>query len=80
MGEFSDLDAYKKLEQQLSSFGNPQLRHNLLFYLATSPSQFGGGGGAVARRRAFCTRTAARAGSASWWKSRSATTSPRRTS
>src|SRR6202008_4984232 len=26
---------------QLSAFGNPQLRNNLMFYLATSPSQFG---------------------------------------
>jgi glucose-6-phosphate 1-dehydrogenase len=41
MGEFSDAAAYEKLEKQLSSFGSPQLRHNLLFYLATSPSQFG---------------------------------------
>src|SRR5208283_3986779 len=41
MGEFSDPAAYEKLEKQLSSFGSPQLRHNLLCYLATSPSQFG---------------------------------------
>jgi glucose-6-phosphate 1-dehydrogenase len=40
-GEFSDQPAYEKLEKQLSSFGNASLRHNLLFYLATSPSQFG---------------------------------------
>jgi glucose-6-phosphate 1-dehydrogenase len=40
-GEFSDLEAYKKLEKQLTTFGSEQLRHNLLFYLATSPSQFG---------------------------------------
>jgi glucose-6-phosphate 1-dehydrogenase len=40
-GEFSDPQAYKKLEQQLSSFGDEKLRNNLLFYLATSPSQFG---------------------------------------
>ncbi|EEF62501.1 glucose-6-phosphate dehydrogenase [Pedosphaera parvula] len=40
-GEFGDLEAYKKLEQQLASFGNEALRNNLLFYLATSPSQFG---------------------------------------
>ncbi|MBM3835273.1 MAG: glucose-6-phosphate dehydrogenase [Verrucomicrobia bacterium] len=40
-GDFSDANAYKKLAQQLSSFGNDQLRHHLLFYLATSPSQFG---------------------------------------
>jgi glucose-6-phosphate 1-dehydrogenase len=41
MGEFSDQAAYEKLEKQLSSFGDAHLRHNLLFYLATSPSQFG---------------------------------------
>jgi glucose-6-phosphate 1-dehydrogenase len=40
-GEFSDQAAYQKLEKQLSSFASPPLRHNLLFYLATSPSQFG---------------------------------------
>ena len=40
-GEFSDAAAYQKLEKQLSSFGKPELRNNLLFYLATSPSQFG---------------------------------------
>ncbi|MDB6124971.1 MAG: glucose-6-phosphate 1-dehydrogenase, partial [Pedosphaera sp.] len=40
-GEFSDLEAYKKLEKQLASFGSEKLRDNLLFYLATSPSQFG---------------------------------------
>jgi glucose-6-phosphate 1-dehydrogenase len=39
-GEFGDNEAYKRLEQQLSSFGNEALRRNLLFYLATSPSQF----------------------------------------
>ncbi|MDB6020755.1 MAG: glucose-6-phosphate 1-dehydrogenase [Pedosphaera sp.] len=41
MGEFSDLEAYKKLEKMLGSFGSEPLRNNLLFYLATSPSQFG---------------------------------------
>jgi glucose-6-phosphate 1-dehydrogenase len=41
MGEFSDLEAYKKLEKMLGSFNNDALRSNLLFYLATSPSQFG---------------------------------------
>src|ERR1700761_4504644 len=41
MGDFSDTAAYKKLEQQLSSFGSEPLRNNLLIYLATSPSQFG---------------------------------------
>jgi len=39
-GEFSDVEAYKKLERQLSAFGVPALRQHLLFYLATSPSQF----------------------------------------
>ena len=39
-GDFSDRDAYKKLAADLETFGNEQLRHNLLFYLATSPSQF----------------------------------------
>ena len=40
-GEFTDLPAYEKLEKQLASFSKPELRNNLLFYLATSPSQFG---------------------------------------
>ncbi len=40
-GDFNDLNAFKKLEKQLSSFGDERLRNNLLFYLATSPSQFG---------------------------------------
>jgi len=39
-GEFSDLAAYQKLEQLLCGFCNEQLRHNLVFYLSTSPSQF----------------------------------------
>lgn len=39
-GEFSDLEAYQKLEKQLTGFGNELLRRNLLFYLSTSPSQF----------------------------------------
>ncbi|MDA1272441.1 MAG: glucose-6-phosphate dehydrogenase [Verrucomicrobia bacterium] len=39
-GDFSDSKAYEKLEKLLSSFGNDSLRRNLLFYLATSPSQF----------------------------------------
>jgi glucose-6-phosphate 1-dehydrogenase len=41
IGEFTDAAAYKKLEQQLGAFGNASLRNNLMFYLATSPSQFG---------------------------------------
>jgi glucose-6-phosphate 1-dehydrogenase len=39
-GDFGEVDAYKRLEQKLSSFGSEPLRHHLLFYLATSPSQF----------------------------------------
>ena len=39
-GEFSDAQAYQKLEQQLTAFGSEPLRRHLLFYLATSPSQF----------------------------------------
>jgi glucose-6-phosphate 1-dehydrogenase len=42
VGDLTDAAAYAKLEQKLDSFKNPQLRHNLLFYLATQPSQFGG--------------------------------------
>jgi len=41
MGDITDAAAYQKLEKQLSSFGTPALRNNLLFYLATMPSQFG---------------------------------------
>jgi glucose-6-phosphate 1-dehydrogenase len=41
MGDLTDLAAYQKLEQRLSSFGLPDLRKNILFYLAISPSQFG---------------------------------------
>jgi glucose-6-phosphate 1-dehydrogenase len=40
-GEFSDLPAYQKLGKMLDSYGDEQLKNNLLFYLATSPSQFG---------------------------------------
>jgi len=39
-GEFGDAAAYQRLRAQLDGFGNEQLRHNLIFYLATSPSQF----------------------------------------
>jgi glucose-6-phosphate 1-dehydrogenase len=39
-GEFSEASAYQKLGEQLNSFGNEQLKNNLVFYLSTSPSQF----------------------------------------
>ncbi len=41
VGDMTDAAAYAKLEQKLSSFNSPALRQNLLFYLATQPSQFG---------------------------------------
>jgi glucose-6-phosphate 1-dehydrogenase len=41
MGDITDPAAYQKLEKQLGSFGTPALRSNVLFYLATMPSQFG---------------------------------------
>jgi glucose-6-phosphate 1-dehydrogenase len=41
MGDLTDPAAYQTLEQRLASFGSPNLRNNLLFYLAISPSQFG---------------------------------------
>ena len=40
-GDLADSAAYKKLEEMLASFGSGPLRENLLFYLATQPSQFG---------------------------------------
>src|SRR5438477_2943128 len=40
-GDISDPAAYKKLADRLASFDTEELRRNLLFYLATSPSQFG---------------------------------------
>jgi len=40
-GDITEADAYVKLERQLSAAGSEPLRRNLLFYLATSPSQFG---------------------------------------
>src|SRR6202789_983253 len=40
-GDMREAGVYTRLEQKLSSFGQPQLRQNLLFYLATQPSQFG---------------------------------------
>jgi glucose-6-phosphate 1-dehydrogenase len=39
-GDLTDTAAYGKLEKLLSSFGNTALRQNILFYLATLPSQF----------------------------------------
>jgi glucose-6-phosphate 1-dehydrogenase len=41
MGDITEAAAYQKLEGMLTSFGQAPLRENLLFYLATQPSQFG---------------------------------------
>jgi glucose-6-phosphate 1-dehydrogenase len=40
VGDLTDAAAYEKLEQKLRSFNAAPLRQNLLFYLATQPSQF----------------------------------------
>jgi glucose-6-phosphate 1-dehydrogenase len=39
-GDITDPAAYEKLEKLLAGFGSEPLRNNILFYLATSPSQF----------------------------------------
>lgn len=39
-GDITEAEAYNSLAAKLDSFNTPALRHNLLFYLATSPSQF----------------------------------------
>jgi len=39
-GDLADPAAYAKLERKLVSFGSPPLRQNVLYYLATMPSQF----------------------------------------
>jgi len=41
VGDLTDAAAYGRLEKQLAGFGSEPLRRNLLFYLATLPSQFG---------------------------------------
>jgi glucose-6-phosphate 1-dehydrogenase len=40
-GDLTAPEAYTALEKTLTGFNSELLRHNLLFYLATSPSQFG---------------------------------------
>jgi len=39
-GDLTDDATYRSLQTLLASFGNPALRQNVLFYLATQPSQF----------------------------------------
>src|SRR5262249_46634570 len=41
IGDLTDAAAYQKLDQTLKGFGDASLHKNILFYLATSPSQFG---------------------------------------
>jgi len=41
MGDISDVKAYTRLAELVGSFETPALKQNLLFYLATQPSQFG---------------------------------------
>src|SRR5438876_9582554 len=36
-GDLTNADAYQRLEKQLTDFGSPALRQNILFYLATLP-------------------------------------------
>jgi glucose-6-phosphate 1-dehydrogenase len=40
-GDLTETAAYQKLEGMLTGFGQAPLRENILFYLATQPSQFG---------------------------------------
>ena len=40
VGDFSDRAAYDRLQERLNSFEHQQLANNILFYLATPPSQF----------------------------------------
>jgi glucose-6-phosphate 1-dehydrogenase len=40
-GDISEPSTYKKLAEQVTGCSHEALQHNLLFYLATSPSQFG---------------------------------------
>ena len=40
-GDLTDAAAYARLAALIGAFPTPELRQNLLFYLATSPSQFG---------------------------------------
>jgi glucose-6-phosphate 1-dehydrogenase len=40
IGDFADKGGYERLKSLLVAFQNPRLANNLLFYLATPPSQF----------------------------------------
>ena len=76
-GEFGDAAAYQKLRAQLDAFGNELLRHNLVFYLATSPSQFAEVAGSFGRPDFWRATTAGTAARGWWSKNRLDTTWPR---
>lgn len=40
IGDFSDAGAFTRLKETLAGFDHPQLGNNILYYLATPPSQF----------------------------------------
>jgi len=40
-GDLAETDGYQRLAEMIGGLPTPELRHNRLFYLATSPSQFG---------------------------------------
>ncbi len=40
-GDLTETAAYQELEKRLTTFGSEPMRRNILFYLATLPSQFG---------------------------------------
>jgi len=79
-GDLTDPAAYKRLTERLVSFAVPELRNNLLFYLAISRAS------SARWWSNFATRTCSSAtrrpanGSAWSWKSPSAPTSPARSS
>jgi len=39
-GDLTEANSYQRLQNELDSFGSEPLRRNILFYLATAPSQF----------------------------------------
>ena len=63
-GDLTDPAGYKALEQKLSSFKEPKLRHNLVFYLATQPSQLAAWPWNNCTTPGCCTRIPRRAGNA----------------
>src|SRR5438876_80358 len=62
-GDFSDAKAYDNLANLLASFGHEALRRNVLFYLATSPSQF-----AEVAEHLYTTKLLIKGDSAPFWQ------------